>query len=145
MHGYPRKADVVLGLGTPTMVRDAVVAGTGAALLPHSLVADDLAQGRLISWGKAEGRLIAWGKAPKESEIWVLYSSRRCSVARLPPLSLISMKSFRRARRKNLPRCAGDEMRSRELACLTQTTPSQTSASGRCCRKRILRGRSQQY
>ena len=37
----------------------------GAALLPRSLVADDLAQGRLISWGNT----------PKE--IWVLYSSRR--------------------------------------------------------------------
>jgi DNA-binding transcriptional LysR family regulator len=69
--------DVVLRLGTLTMVRDAVVAGAGAALLPHSLVVEDLAQGRLISWGKAQGRLISWGKSPKESEIWVLYSSRR--------------------------------------------------------------------
>jgi DNA-binding transcriptional LysR family regulator len=69
--------DVVLRLGTLTMIRDAVAAGAGAALLPHSLVADDLAQGRLISWGKAQGRLFFWGKAPKESEIWVLYSSRR--------------------------------------------------------------------
>jgi DNA-binding transcriptional LysR family regulator len=58
----------VLRLGTLTMVRDAVVAGAGAALLPRSLVTDDLAKGRLVSWGKA---------SKKETEIWVLYSSRR--------------------------------------------------------------------
>jgi hypothetical protein len=33
--------------------------------------------GELISWGKAQARLISWGNTPKESEIWVLYSSRR--------------------------------------------------------------------
>jgi DNA-binding transcriptional LysR family regulator len=60
--------DPFLRLGTLTMVRDAVVAGAGAALLPRSLVTDDLAEGRLVSWGKA---------SRKDTEIWVLYSSRR--------------------------------------------------------------------
>ena len=58
----------VLHLGTLSMVRDAVVAGAGAALLPHSLVANDLEAGRLVTWGKAEASC---------TEIWVLYSSRR--------------------------------------------------------------------
>ena len=58
----------VLRLGTLSMVRDAVVSGAGAALLPHSLVAGDLEAGRLVVWGKTQ--------APP-TEIWVLYSSRR--------------------------------------------------------------------
>ena len=41
--------DPVLRLGALTMVRDAVRAGTGAALLPFSLVADDLRDGALVS------------------------------------------------------------------------------------------------
>ncbi|WP_333624035.1 LysR substrate-binding domain-containing protein, partial [Stenotrophomonas indicatrix] len=45
--------DPVLRLGALTMVRDAVRAGTGAALLPFSLVADDLRDGALVSWGHA--------------------------------------------------------------------------------------------
>ena len=60
--------EIILRLGTLTMVRDAVLAGAGAALLPRSLVADDLKKGKLVSWGKAAG---------KDTEIWVLYSSRR--------------------------------------------------------------------
>jgi DNA-binding transcriptional LysR family regulator len=60
--------NLVLKLGTLIMVRDAVVAGTGAALLPRSLVSRDLASGALKSWGKAN-------KA--DTEIWVLHSSRR--------------------------------------------------------------------
>jgi DNA-binding transcriptional LysR family regulator len=60
--------NVVLRLGTLTMIRDAVLAGAGAALLPRSLVGRDLAQGRLVSWGKVSS---------KETELWVLYNSRR--------------------------------------------------------------------
>jgi DNA-binding transcriptional LysR family regulator len=60
--------EVVLRLGLLTVVRDAVVDGVGAALLPHSLVAGDIAEGRLVSWGRVSG---------SNTEIWVLYSSRR--------------------------------------------------------------------
>jgi len=58
----------VLRLSSLLMVRDAVRAGTGAALLPHSMVADDLAAGRLVSWGAASERPV---------ELWVLHTSRR--------------------------------------------------------------------
>jgi DNA-binding transcriptional LysR family regulator len=60
--------NLVLKLGTLTMVRDAVVAGTGAALLPRSLISRDLASGALKSWGKT---------SKADTEIWVLHSSRR--------------------------------------------------------------------
>ena len=50
------------------MVRDAVRAGAGAALLPRSMVAEDLAAGRLVEWGAAAERAV---------EIWVLHTSRR--------------------------------------------------------------------
>jgi DNA-binding transcriptional LysR family regulator len=70
--------EIVLRLGTLTMIRDAVVAGAGAALLPHSLVADDLARGRLVSWGKASGHIVSWSETSEpDAELWVLYSSRR--------------------------------------------------------------------
>lgn len=56
------------------MVREAVLIGSGAALLPRQLVADDLAAGRLVSWGANE--------APPVS-IWALYSSRRLMGAKV--------------------------------------------------------------
>jgi DNA-binding transcriptional LysR family regulator len=58
----------VLRLSSLSMVRDAVLAGAGAALLPKMLVADDIASGRLVQWGKQEGPAV---------EIWALHSSRR--------------------------------------------------------------------
>ncbi|SFV05891.1 LysR family transcriptional regulator [Pseudoduganella namucuonensis] len=58
----------VLCLSTPFMARDAVLAGAGAALLPHSAVADELASGRLVAWGTAQGPTI---------DCWVLHASRR--------------------------------------------------------------------
>lgn len=58
----------VLRLGTLTMMRDAVLAGAGAALLPRSLVGRDIAEGRLVAWGRVSSR---------PAEIWVLYNSRR--------------------------------------------------------------------
>ena len=58
----------VLRLSTPLMVRDALRAGAGAALVPISAVAEDLAAGRLVSWGEAvDGKI----------EGWVLHASRR--------------------------------------------------------------------
>lgn len=62
------RPEPVLQLGTLSMVRAAVVAGAGAALLPHSLVANDLEAGRLVAWGKV---------LVQPTEIWVLHSSRR--------------------------------------------------------------------
>jgi DNA-binding transcriptional LysR family regulator len=67
-NGPTFRPEVVLRLGTLPMVRDAVIAGAGASVLPHSLVANDLASGRLVSWGKI---------SEDDTEIWVLYSSRR--------------------------------------------------------------------
>ncbi len=58
----------VLRLSSLLMVRDAVLAGAGAALLPKLLVADDLAAGRLALWGVQAGPIV---------EIWALQSSRR--------------------------------------------------------------------
>jgi len=56
------------------MVRDAVVAGTGAALLPKLLVADDLAAGRLMQWGTDDNPPV---------QIWALQSSRRLISAKV--------------------------------------------------------------
>ena len=64
----------VLRLSSLFMVRDAVRAGVGAARLPLSLVAHDLAAGRLVLWGDVEGPEIA---------LWALYPSRRLLSARV--------------------------------------------------------------
>lgn len=62
---HPR---AVMRLSSPLTIRDAVLAGAGAALVPHTVVAEDLAAGRLVSWGAATG---------PEIEVWVLHASRR--------------------------------------------------------------------
>jgi DNA-binding transcriptional LysR family regulator len=62
------RPEPVLRLSSLSMVRDAVLASAGAALLPKMLVADDIAAGRLVRWGKQEGPAV---------EIWALHSSRR--------------------------------------------------------------------
>lgn len=58
----------VLRLSSLPMLRDAVVAGAGAALLPRSLVGGDVAAGRLTCWGWLEG---------SPTELWALHTSRR--------------------------------------------------------------------
>ncbi|MEN3229979.1 LysR family transcriptional regulator [Methylorubrum rhodesianum] len=58
----------VLRLSSLPMLRDAVVAGAGAAVLPRSLVGGDVAAGRLALWGWLEG---------PPNEIWALHTSRR--------------------------------------------------------------------
>ena len=50
------------------MVRDAVLAGAGAATLPESLVRSDLAAGRLQNWGDVDHGGV---------DLWVLHTSRR--------------------------------------------------------------------
>lgn len=55
-------------LSSLLMVRDAVRHGVGAALLPASLFADDVAAGRLAVWGHVPECAV---------EYWVLHASRR--------------------------------------------------------------------
>ncbi len=62
---YPQ---AVLRLSSPLSIRDAVYAGAGAALVPLTIVADDLEAGRLVSWGMSTEPGI---------EVWVLHASRR--------------------------------------------------------------------
>jgi DNA-binding transcriptional LysR family regulator len=57
----------VLRLSSLLMVRDAIAAGAGAAMLPQSLIGNLLEKGELVSWGIAGD----------EVELWVLHTSRR--------------------------------------------------------------------
>jgi DNA-binding transcriptional LysR family regulator len=62
---YPR---TVVRLSSPLSIREAVLAGAGAGLLPKSIVADELASGRLVAWGMSTRPPI---------EAWVMHASRR--------------------------------------------------------------------
>ncbi|SON56638.1 D-malate degradation protein R [Hartmannibacter diazotrophicus] len=62
------RPDPILRLSSLLMVRDAVLVGAGAALLPELLVAEDIEAGRLACWGRHAGQPV---------EIWALQSSRR--------------------------------------------------------------------
>jgi DNA-binding transcriptional LysR family regulator len=64
----------VLSLSSLIMVRDAVVAGAGAARLPISLVSHDLTAGKLVHWADVD--------AP-DAALWTLYPSRRLLNARV--------------------------------------------------------------
>ncbi|HEV2676135.1 MAG TPA: LysR substrate-binding domain-containing protein [Aliidongia sp.] len=59
--------DPILRVSSFMMVRDAIRAGAGAAQLPRFLIRDDLAAGRLVSWGVSD----------RSVEIWALHTSRR--------------------------------------------------------------------
>jgi len=59
---------VVLRLSSPLSVRDAIRAGAGAGLVPQTIVADDLAAGRLVNWGVS---------IEPPVEAWALHTSRR--------------------------------------------------------------------
>src|SRR5579864_288149 len=63
----------VLRLSSLLMVREAVLEGVGAALLPRLLVDNDVATGRLACWGEVGSRV----------EIWALYNSRRLLSAKV--------------------------------------------------------------
>lgn len=56
------------------MVRDAVLAGAGIALVPKLMVTEDIDEGRLASWGAHDGRKV---------EIWALQNSRRLSSSKV--------------------------------------------------------------
>lgn len=60
----------VMRLSSILMVHQAVQAGRGAAILPWSLVAEEVDSGRLAHWGKVLNRPI---------EVWVLHASSRLS------------------------------------------------------------------
>ena len=64
----------MLHLSSLITIRDAVRAGSGISRLPVSLVAGDLAAGRLAKWGEVEGSDVA---------LWALYPSRRLLSARV--------------------------------------------------------------
>ena len=77
--------DPVLRVASLLMVRDAVRAGAGVALLPVSLVGGDLARGRLTHWGDAEGRAV---------ELWALHTSRRLPSARVSAFLAYLARAF---------------------------------------------------
>lgn len=58
----------VLRLASPLSLRDAALAGAGAALIPRTIVIDALATGRLVSWGLS---------IQPPTEVWVLHASQR--------------------------------------------------------------------
>lgn len=57
-----------LKLSSFLMIRDAAVAGAGAALIPQSIAWDPLTRGELVQWGMVSGADVA---------LWVLHTSRR--------------------------------------------------------------------
>jgi DNA-binding transcriptional LysR family regulator len=57
-----------LRLSSFLMIRDAAVAGAGAALMPQSIAWGQLSRGELVQWGTVTG---------VEVELWVLHTSRR--------------------------------------------------------------------
>jgi DNA-binding transcriptional LysR family regulator len=58
----------VMRLSSMALIYDAVREGAGAAMMPASLIRDDLASGALTSWGEVDGRAI---------EVWALYPPQR--------------------------------------------------------------------
>ena len=67
-HNLRFSPQMVLLLSSLPMQRAAVLAGGGAALLPRSMVGQDVSGGRLVRWGVDSG-------AP--AELWALHTSRR--------------------------------------------------------------------
>jgi DNA-binding transcriptional LysR family regulator len=57
-----------LRLSSFLMIRDAAVAGAGAALMPQSIAWAQLTRGELVQWGTVSGA---------EPALWVLHTSRR--------------------------------------------------------------------
>lgn len=64
----------VLRLPSPLMLRDAVLAGAGVAILPRMLVAAALKDGSLQDWGRLPDAQV---------EVWALHASRRLTSARV--------------------------------------------------------------
>lgn len=79
------RPEPILRLSSLIMVRDAVLAGAGAALLPRLLVADDIEAGRLAYWGTHAGPPV---------EIWALQSSRRLIGAKVRAFLEVVERAF---------------------------------------------------
>lgn len=79
----------VLQLPLFTMIRDAALTGLGAARLPRLIVAEDLAAGRLVSWGAA---------TDQPSELWALHTSRRLPSAKVKAFMNFLEVEFRKVR-----------------------------------------------
>ncbi|WP_434563212.1 LysR family transcriptional regulator [Pseudomonas sp. Z5-35] len=56
------------------MIRDAAIAGGGAALIPQSIAGRQLARGELVQWGTVSG---------VEAQLWVLHTSRRLAAPKV--------------------------------------------------------------
>lgn len=78
----------VLRMSSLLMVREAVLQGVGAALLPRLLVEQDVRAGRLVCWGAEVGAPV---------EIWALYSSRRLLSAKVRAFMDMLKPDFARA------------------------------------------------
>ncbi|WP_318036965.1 LysR substrate-binding domain-containing protein [Mesorhizobium sp. AR02] len=79
------KPEPILRFTSLLMVRDAALAGAGAALLPKLLVAGDIEAGRLVCWGTHAGRSV---------EIWALQSSRRLVGAKVRAFLDVMERAF---------------------------------------------------
>jgi DNA-binding transcriptional LysR family regulator len=79
------KPVAALRLSSLLMVRDAVLAGAGAALLPKLLVEDDIKAGRLAHWGTDAGSPV---------QIWALRNSRRLIGAKVRAFLDVIEKAF---------------------------------------------------
>lgn len=64
----------VMSLSSLRMLRDAVLAGGGSALLPKSLIRRDVAAGKLALWGVEDG---------SRTELWALHTSSRLASAKV--------------------------------------------------------------
>ena len=78
----------VLSLSSWSMIRDAVRAGIGAALMPRSVIGADLAAGRIVSWGEVVGN---------DVELWALYPSRRLLNSRVSAFMHFLMRAYARS------------------------------------------------
>src|SRR5690606_11462746 len=78
--------DVRIRLSSLLMVRDAVIAGAGVALLPRSAVADAVEDGRIAVWSAVPHRA---------SELWVLHASRRLASTKITAFVSFLVEAFR--------------------------------------------------
>ena len=75
----------VLRLSSILMIHEAVRAGAGAAVLPLSLVARDLASETLVQWGRVLNRPI---------EVWILHAEQRLSSPKVTSFMAFMAEQF---------------------------------------------------
>lgn len=75
----------VMRLSSILMIHQAVRAGRGAAILPWSLVGDDVVAGRLSKWGNVLNRPV---------EVWVLHASSRLSSPKVTSFASFLAEQF---------------------------------------------------